>query len=129
MQNQNPLIDNQKVESVFDSICQLRVAELRALQDMLVSRLSLKIIAPMAEVVEQVHAKKEAYEVLVENTGELSRVDAIKAVKDLRSLGLLEAKKQMENPFPWPLGVFETDDEAQAVVAPWANKGFKVSVK
>ncbi len=127
---QNNLIDTSKVEAMFDGICALKVCELRALQDMLCSRLSLKIIAPINQVVEAVKAQKEQeLEAVIQDIGQLSKVEAIKAIKDLKALGLMEAKAYMEKPLPWSLGVFDTEEEASLTAKAWSDKGFKAVVK
>lgn len=133
MQNQsqpNNLIDSDKVEAMFDGICNLKVVELRALQEMLCSRLSLKIIAPISQIVDAISAQKEQeMEAIIQDIGQLSKVEAIKAIKDLKALGLMEAKAYMDKPLPWSLGVFDTEAEASVAAKTWSDKGFTAKVK
>ena len=129
-------VSTEKMDELIQSIEQMSVLELSQLVKALEDRFGVTAAAPMmaaaapaaggggaAEAVEE----KTEFDVILTDVGP-NKVQVIKAVRELTSLGLKEAKDVVEAA---PKAVREavTKDEAEAAKAKLEEAGAKVEVK
>jgi large subunit ribosomal protein L7/L12 len=128
-------VSTEKMDELIQSIEQMSVLELSQLVKALEDRFGVTVAAPMmaaaapaagggaAEVVEE----KTEFDVILTDVGP-NKVQVIKAVRELTSLGLKEAKDVVEAA---PKAVREavTKDEAEAAKAKLEEAGAKAQVQ
>jgi large subunit ribosomal protein L7/L12 len=120
------------VADIIDSIDKLTVLELADLVKQLEEKYGVSAAAPVAVAAAPAAAAaapeaKTEFDVILEEAG-AEKIKVIKAVREITSLGLTEAKAFVESaPKPVKQGVAK--DEADAVAKKLQDAGAKVSVK
>jgi large subunit ribosomal protein L7/L12 len=125
--------DDAKVEQVFDDICGLTMAQLRALSALLCSRLSLRVIGSFATTLnaataEEPQARAEALSLTVKSIGSLGKVDAIRAARAIMGLGLKESRDFVDA-LPHAFEPAESGADAEASARRWTEAGFEIDLR
>jgi large subunit ribosomal protein L7/L12 len=124
-----------KTEQVLDLISEMTILELRDLNEQLKEKFGISAIAPMAVAAgapagaaapAAVEEEKEEWNVVLKDFG-ANKINVIKAVREVTTLGLKEAKDLVESA---PANIKEGVDkaEAEAVRAKLADAGATVEV-
>lgn len=129
---------SERVQQVLDIIGQMTILELRDLNKQIEEVFGVTAAAPMmmaagampagggAAAAEPVEEQTE-FTVLLTSFGE-NKINVIKAVREVTSLGLKEAKDLVESA-PAPIKEGVTKEEAESVRAKLADAGASVEVK
>jgi len=119
-------------EELLDTIGGMTVLELSEFVDAFKEKFNVTAVAaaPMAAAgagAAEVAEEKDEFDVILESAGD-KKIQVIKAVREVTSLGLKEAKDLVESA---PTAVKEavTKDEAEKVKAKLEEQGAKVSLK
>ena len=119
---------------VVDYIKNLKLSEVKALVDALEQELGVSASAPMMAMAAPAAAaaaapveEKTEFDVILEAFGE-KKIDVIKVVRELTSLGLKEAKELVEGA-PKTVKTAVSKDDAAAAKTKLEAVGAKVSVK
>jgi len=125
-----------RVQQVLDIIKEMTILELRDLNKQIEEVFGVTAAAPMmmaagaapagAAAAEPVEEQTE-FSVVLTSFGE-NKINVIKAVREVTSLGLKEAKDLVESA-PAPIKEGVSKDEAEQVRAKLANAGASVEVK
>jgi large subunit ribosomal protein L7/L12 len=121
------------VAELIDQIDKLTVLELADLVKQLEEKYGVSAAAPVAAVAAPVPGTagpaepKTEFDVILEDAG-AEKIKVIKAVREVTSLGLTEAKAFVESA-PKPVKEGVTKDEADAVAKKLQEAGAKVTVK
>ncbi len=121
-----------KVEELLDSIGSLTVLEAAELKTMMEDKFGVSAAAPVAVMAGGAGAgaepeEKDSFDVLLTGIGD-KKIQVIKVVREVTSLGLKEAKDLVDNA---PKAVKEgaTKDEAEAIKAKLEEQGATVELK
>ena len=120
---------------VVDYIKNLKLAEVKALVETLEKELGVSAAAPVmaaaaapaAAAVAAVGEEKTEFDVILEAAGE-KKIEVIKAVRELTSLGLKEAKELVEGA-PKTVKAGVSKDDAAAALKKLTDAGAKAVVK
>jgi large subunit ribosomal protein L7/L12 len=120
------------VAELISQIDQLTVLELADLVKQLEEKYGVSAAAPVAAAAPAAAAAapaeaKTEFDVILEDAG-AEKIKVIKAVREVTSLGLTEAKAFVESA-PKPVKEGVTKDEADAVAKKLSEAGAKVTVK
>jgi len=121
------------VAELIDQIDKLTVLELNDLVKQLEEKYGVSAAAPVAAAAAPAAAAagtaepKTEFDVILEDAG-AEKIKVIKAVREVTSLGLTEAKAFVESA-PKPVKEGVTKDEADAVAKKLQEAGAKVTVK
>jgi large subunit ribosomal protein L7/L12 len=120
------------VAELIDQIDKLTVLELADLVKQLEEKYGVSAAAPVAAAAPAAAAaapapEKTEFDVILEEAGP-EKIKVIKAVREVTSLGLTEAKSFVESA-PKPVKEGVAKDEAEAVAKKLTDAGAKVTVK
>jgi large subunit ribosomal protein L7/L12 len=120
-------------EELLDTIGGMTVLELSEFVDAFKEKFNVTAVAaaPMAAAgaggAAEVAEEKDEFDVILESAGD-KKIQVIKAVREVTSLGLKEAKDLVESA-PTPVKEAVSKDEAEKVKAKLEEQGAKVSLK
>ncbi|MEN8144832.1 MAG: 50S ribosomal protein L7/L12 [Gemmatimonadota bacterium] len=122
-----------KVEELLDAIGSLTVLEAAELKTMMEDKFGVSAAAPVAVMAggagggAEEAAEKDSFDVMLTGIGD-KKIQVIKVVREVTSLGLKEAKDLVDNA---PNAVKEgaTKDEAEAIKAKLEEQGATVELK
>lgn len=116
-------------EDIIKAIEEMSVLELNELVKACEEKFGVSASAPVAAAAAPVAAveEKTEFDVILASVGS-EKVKVIKAVRDLTSLGLKEAKDLVDGA-PKPLKEGATKEEAEAIKAKFAEVGATVEIK
>lgn len=119
-------MQNEKIEALYNQIGHLTVNDLLALTEMLKEKYSLDLTNGFTHVVADSAKTDEPkrYKISVQSIGD-NKVAAIKAVKEIKALGLKESKDFVDN-IVGRDEIIDNFDEAQEVFNTYQKIGFKV---
>jgi large subunit ribosomal protein L7/L12 len=124
------------IESILDEISALTVIELKELLDAFEEKFGVTAAAPMAMAVAgaaggaaapAAEEEKDEFDVILTEAG-AQKIQVIKVVRELTSLGLKEAKDLVDGA-PKPVLEKATKDAAEAAKAKLVEAGASVEVK
>lgn len=121
-----------KVQQLFDSIVQLSIMEVVELVKKMEDELGVSAAAPVAvaaaaPAAAEAAAEKTEFDVILKSFGE-NKVEVIKVVRTLTSLGLKEAKALVEGaPAPVKEGIAKAD--AETIKKQLEEAGAQVEIK
>ncbi len=126
---------SERVETLVSQVDQLTVLELSELVKALETKYGVSAAAPMAMAMPMAGGAAEAaaaeekteFNVILTETGP-NKINVIKEVRALTSLGLKEAKDLVDNP-PKPIKEGATKEEAQKIKEKIVAAGGKVEIK
>lgn len=122
-----------KVEELLDAIGSLTVLEAAELKEMMEDKFGVTAAAPVAmaagAAAAPVGAEEEQteFDVILTGFGE-KKIQVIKTVRELTSLGLKEAKDLVDNA-PKPVREGVSKEEAEAIVAKLEEQGATAELK
>ncbi len=122
-----------KVEELLDAIGSLTVLEAAELKEMMEDKFGITAAAPVAmaagAAAEPGGAEEEQteFDVILTGFGE-KKIQVIKTVRELTSLGLKEAKDLVDNA-PKPVREGVSKEEAEAIVAKLEEQGATAELK
>ncbi|MEQ1700467.1 MAG: 50S ribosomal protein L7/L12 [Ilumatobacteraceae bacterium] len=122
------------IESILDSISSLTVIELKELLDAFEEKFGVTAAAPVAVAVAgggaaaaPVEEEKDEFDVILSDAG-AQKIQVIKVVRELTSLGLKEAK-DLVDAAPKPVLEKANKDAAEAAKAKLVEAGATVEIK
>jgi large subunit ribosomal protein L7/L12 len=122
-----------KVEELLDAIGSLTVLEAAELKEMMEDKFGVTAAAPVAMAAGAAAAQGGAeeeqteFDVILTGFGE-KKIQVIKTVRELTSLGLKEAKDLVDNA-PKPVREGVSKEEAEAIVAKLEEQGATAELK
>jgi large subunit ribosomal protein L7/L12 len=121
-----------KVEELLDAIGSLTVLEAAELKEMMEDKFGVTAAAPVAMAVAGGAAQADAeeqteFDVVLVGIGD-KKIQVIKAVREVTSLGLKEAKEVVDNA-PRPVKEGVSKEEAEAIKAKLEEQGATVELK
>lgn len=122
------IMQNEKLENLYDQIVHLKMSELVELTEMLKDRLSLRIIGGFSTILENVVKveDKKRYMISVEAISG-NKIEVIKAIKEVKGLGLKESKEFVDN-IIGKTETFDDLDQANELLNTYEKVGLKVAL-
>ena len=124
---------SEKITAIVDSVAALSVLELAELVKEVEDRFGVSAaaavaVAAPAAAAEEAAAEKTEFDVVLAGFDAASKIEVIKAVRELTGLGLAEAKAAVEGA-PTTLKEALSKDDAEAAKAKLEEAGAKVELK
>ncbi len=120
-----------KVEELLDAIGSLTVLEAAELKEMMEDKFGVTAAAPVAVAVASADSgaaeEQTEFDVILVGIGD-KKIQVIKAVREVTSLGLKEAKDLVDNS-PKPVKEGISKEEAEAIKAKLEEQGATVELK